>query len=43
MQRAEHGKRPIAIRLCKKRLKAVARYVLWDVPAFANKALLKRS
>ena len=36
MQRDERGKRPIAIRLCKKRLTAVAGMSFWDVPAFAN-------
>jgi hypothetical protein len=41
MKRDDCGEGTIAIWLCKKCLEAVARYVLWHVPAFASKALLK--
>src|SRR5262245_52851567 len=41
MQHDDCGKRPIAIWLCEKRLKLVARYVLRNLPAFPSRALLK--
>jgi hypothetical protein len=41
MKRDDRGKGPITIWLCKKCLEAIARYVLWNVPAFAGKTLLK--